>query len=260
MVIPAPEVSGLQILQTRNQLFLPPEFRYFSFGGPYQLAEKVKGWREARRGLDFLLPALGAESLEGIPEPRPEPPRFDPETVEGGLQTPMVKDGQRFTLHRLGPPAPVTVAFLSQGLSTALEAVLCLLALAVGLSMSRSSMEARFLFLVFAGLLPLALAGMVAPHLADVYRAVFLGAVGSIGGWLIAGIWWMVLPPASEVPALPAGPPFRPEPEPEPEAEPEAEPEPEPEPEPKAVADRPPEGAPAPEEGGATPDEKPAAG
>ncbi|RFC45033.1 MAG: hypothetical protein DVB23_002094 [Verrucomicrobia bacterium] len=204
VLIPAPEVHGLQVLETRNPLYLPPEYRYLGFGGPYELAGKVPGWREARKRLDFLIPALGVSNPEGISVPRTEPPVFDPGGTTG-LNAPVIKQGQSFELHRLGAPAPVTVSFLSQALSTALEAVLCLIALAVGMSMSRASMESRFLFLIFAGLLPLALAGMVAPQMADLYRAVFLGATASVGGWVFAAIWWLILPRvATEPAAVPA--------------------------------------------------------
>ncbi len=234
VLIPAPEVRGLQVLQTRNHLYLPPEYRYLGFAGPYELAGKVPGWREARKRLDFLIPALGAVNPEGINVPRTDPPAFDP-GASTGLNAPVIKQGQSFEMHRLGAPAPVTVSFLSQVLSTALEAVLCLIALAVGMSMSRTSMESRFLFLIFAGLLPLALAGMVAPQMADLYRAVFLGAMASVGGWVIAGIWWLILPRAVPAPAevataqLPAlG--FREEEEEDDQDEEEPEPESEPEP------------------------------
>lgn len=210
VLIPAPEVRGLQVLETRNHLYLPGEYRYLGFGGPYELAGKVAGWREARKQLDFLIPALGVTHPEGIAVPRSQPPVFDPAGTTG-LNAPVIKQGQSFELYRLGAPAPVTVSFLSQALSTALEAVLCLIALAVGMSMSRASMESRFLFLIFAGLLPLALAGMVAPQMADLYRAVFLGAAASVGGWVLAAVWWLILPraaaeaaPVPVVPALPA--------------------------------------------------------
>jgi hypothetical protein len=57
-------------------------------------------------------------------------------------------------------------------------------------------MESRFIFLIFAGLLPLALAGMVAPQMADLYRAGCLGSGASVAGWIFAGIWWLILPRA----------------------------------------------------------------
>jgi len=203
LLLPAPEIRDLQVLQTRNHLYLPPEYRYLGFGGPYELAGKVAGWREARKRLDFLIPALGAANPEGTVAPRTDPPVFQSETSTG-LNAPVIKQGQSFVLHRLGAPAPLTVSFLSQALSTALEAVLCLIAMAIGLSMSRATMEARFMFLIFAGLLPLALAGMVAPQMADLYRAVFLGATASVVGWIFAGIWWLVLPRAIPEPAVEA--------------------------------------------------------
>jgi hypothetical protein len=195
VLIPAPEVRDLQVLQTRNHLYLPQEYRYLGFAGPYELTGKVPGWKEARKRLDFLIPALGAANAEGAMVPLGEPPAFQGE-ISGGLNAPVIKQGQSFILNRLGPPAPLTVSFLAQPLSTALEAVLCLIALAIGLSMSRASMESRFIFLIFAGLLPLALAGMVAPQMADLYRSVFLGSVASVAGWIFAGIWWLILPRA----------------------------------------------------------------
>ena len=200
ILIPAPEIRDLQVLQTRNHLYLPEEYRYLGFAGPYELTGKVPGWREARRKLDFLIPALGATNPEGTLVPLGTPPVFQAET-SGGLNAPVIKQGQSFVLNRLGPPAPVAVSFLAQPVSTALEAVLCLIALAVGLSMSRATMESRFIFLIFAGLLPLALAGMVAPQMADLYRAVFLGSMASVAGWVLAGIWWLILPRA--VPEVP---------------------------------------------------------
>jgi len=136
---------------------------------------------------------LGAANPEGTVAPRTDPPVFQSETSTG-LNAPVIKQGQSLC------PAPARRSgsadglFPSQALSTALEAVLRLIAMAIGLSMSRATMEARFMFLIFAGLLPLALAGMVAPQMADLYRAVFLGATASVVGWILAGIWWLVLP------------------------------------------------------------------
>ncbi len=246
-------LTNAGVLQTRLNLYLPPDFRYTSFDGPMQRRVKARGWRDLRNALDFLVPALGPRLDVGAVSDWQAPPQL-PGNAGAGFSVPIAKEGAQFTLHRLDRPADVTVAYVGDGVSAGLEAILCLLAFGIGVLLTGRGLKAKFAYLIFVGLLSLVVAGVVAPNFASVYQAIFLGVLLAVGVWLIAGIWWLVKDegyaervaakpkPARNGPDIVKGPPIETKPNPrapkESADEPDAAPEPpkSAKPEPKSTA------------------------
>lgn len=208
--IPVALLRNAKTLDSRTTLYLPPAFQYFDFATPMTLQSKILGWVRAKQYLFKLFPSLEAWTGKGTEVSEPATvtaiPPFE-------YRVPLRKEGQKFTFAYSAAPDLIAVSYLSQRYATLLEAGAFFLALLLGILLSRQSIEAKLVFLVFMGALALVASSFTAPHLATIYQAVCLGAVTSILFWLAAGIlslfrgfWFRAIPSA------PAGIPPAPEP------------------------------------------------
>ncbi len=207
--VPVPAILSADAAQSRVKLFLPPSYRFTGFESPMHLQEARSGWRQLRQTLDVLIPALGPQ-IRAVPTiDWAEPPALAGHQRDA-LTPSLIRDGQSYTFHRLGDARPIQASYLSARFASLVEAGICFLALAFGMLLTRRSLEQKFLYLVFLGFLPLVAAGMVAPHLAEMYRVVFLGALLAIAFWLLMGLWWLIKPhptPTQPVLGVPVAPP-----------------------------------------------------
>lgn len=231
--IPVASLRNARTLDSRTTLFLPPAYRYFDFATPMTLESNVPGWTRAKQYLSRLLPSL--EAWTGQVHVAPEGTAAVPPIPPFDYRIPLRKEGQKFTFAHSAAPDVISVSYLSQRYATLLEAGAFFLALFLGILISRQSLEAKLVFLVFAGALALVAASFSAPHMAAIYYAVCLGAVSSVAFWLFAGVVSLFQGIRLRSPASPAPGSFPvfPQPgeiEPENRSAPEEDREPEPEP------------------------------
>lgn len=182
--IPVAVLRNAKTLDSRTTLYLPTAFQYFDFATPMTLQSEVLGWVRAKRYLFRLFP-----SLEAWTGKAPEAPEMAPITTIPPFEyrVPLRKEGQKFFFAYSAAPDSIAVSYLSQRYATLLEAGAFFLALLLGIVLSRQSIEAKLVFLVFMGALALLAASFTAPHLATIYQSVCLGAVTSIVFWIAAG-------------------------------------------------------------------------
>lgn len=184
--IPVAMFRNARTLDSHTTIYLPPTYRYFGFVTPMTLESGIPGWTKAKQHLTKLLPSLASwtNSGNGVAEPPPaisSIPAFD-------YRIPLRKEGQKFSFTYSAAPDTIAVSYLSQRYATLLEAGAFFLALFLGILITRQALEAKVVFLIFAGVLSLIASSFAPPHMAAIYQAVCLGAVASIGFWFLAGL------------------------------------------------------------------------
>ena len=191
--IPAAELTNADVLQSRVSLYLPASYRYTNFSGPMQRTVEERGWRNLRNSLDFLIPALGPKMEPGAVADWKEPPSLS-EEASAGFNVPMVREGRQFQLFRLGRPVAISIDYRSEDAGNGLEFLLGFIAFVLGVLLTGRSLQVKFLYFIFVGLLSLGIAGLAPPHNADLFHSIFLGVLFAVAVWALAGIWWMIRP------------------------------------------------------------------
>ncbi|CAN5333121.1 hypothetical protein BH23VER1_BH23VER1_27960 [soil metagenome] len=190
--IPPVVLTDADVLESRLTLYLPQEYVYTEFDGAMRRPAEQRGWTRFRRGLQWLVPALGPEVVEdSSPGWNDPPPR--PDTAGGGFDFDLSREGQAVTLHRLDRPAEVSVSYRSRTLSYALEAVAGLLALGIGLALTRKALPLKFGYAFVVGFGALVLGGVTGPGWASIWHMVFLGVLGAVIVWVVAGFWKLLV-------------------------------------------------------------------
>ncbi len=214
-----PHLNGLETLQSRWTLYLPPDHRYVGFASPMREVQTERGWDLFRAGLDFFVPQFGPVSPGPDSAEQAEPPEL-PAPKTAGFNTDLQREGLEVTLRRLGEPAAIDVAYRAKGYAATVEALAFLLALAGGILLMGSSRRARFFYFLVVGLGALIIAGAISTRGAGFWQAIYLGALTALVVWLVVGLGrtargWRPRWPRRKVPPLvPPAPPAVPPPMP----------------------------------------------
>jgi hypothetical protein len=217
--IPVATFRNARTLDSHTTIYLPPTYRYFGFVTPMTLETGVPGWTKAKQHLTKLIPSLASWTSVGTGVA--EPPAAIAPIPAFEYRIPIRKEGQKFSFTYSAAPDTIAVSYLSQRYATLLEAGAFFLALFLGILITRQALEAKVVFLIFAGVLSLVASSFAPPHMAAIYQAVCLGAVASIGFWFIAGLVSLFRGIGSNAPAAslpesfpPPSEPLGPKPEP----------------------------------------------
>ncbi len=220
-----PQLGSVGVLQSKWTLYLPPEHRYIKFGGAMRAEASPTGWESFRNKFDLVLPQVGPATVQPNSSEQAEPPDL-PAPKSAGFDTQIQREGLKVSLRRLDAPAAIGVVYRSRGYSAAVEAIACLLAFAIGISLLGASRRARFHYFIWVGLGALIIAGAVDPRGARFWETIYLGVFLAVPVWLTAGFWkWllrMFRRPHEEARSFTPPPPMSPPPSapPPPAAEP----------------------------------------
>ena len=132
IAVNAPQVADVGIMETRHTVFLPgEEWHYTGFSGPLSPESKDRSWRTLRSIMSEVLPAFGPQ-LDTLDQSQwSEIPAVAGEvrTLYGFQVQPQ---GHREVLHRLGPPAEISVSFRGRRITFFYQALAFLLSLLAG--------------------------------------------------------------------------------------------------------------------------------
>jgi hypothetical protein len=182
--IQPPKLSDTEILQTKWTFYLPQDYRYLKFDGPMREAVSRRGWDRMFHAFRLFMPRVGPATIAPEGPERSEPPELPP-VKTAGFDTQIQKEGITITLRRLDAPADIHVAYRGKTYEATIEAVACLLAFFGGVSLLRSSRQARFAYFAFVGLGALIVAGAVNPRAAGLWQSIYLGVFLSAIVWIV---------------------------------------------------------------------------
>lgn len=183
-----PVLKGVDVVQTKWTLYLPPGFRYIKLDGPMKEFAGRWGWDRFRHFADSFVPQFGPQPVRLPAIASNEPPEL-PAAKGGGFDFQIPKEGTAVTLRRMDAPAEIVTHYRSKAYANVIEAVLFIVAIWGGVRLVNRERLARFGYALGVGGGALVIAGAVAPRAAGMWTAIYLGVLVAIGVWVAAAAW-----------------------------------------------------------------------
>ena len=184
--IHTPQVEDVGVMETRHRLFLPENWHYTHFDGPFTPDSRDRSWRTFRRAVNYVLPSFGPQIDPDEHFSSTQPPQV-PQDVRGLYGFNVSQQGHEETLHRLGAPATTAIRFRAEKLTHLYQAVAFLITLLIGLRCWRRGARGKLLYLALAGLGAMLLTGLLSAANVPIAQAVMLGVVVAFGAWFVLG-------------------------------------------------------------------------
>ena len=198
-----PTLNNTGVLQSKWAFYLPGGYRYVKFGGPMREAATPWGWDVFRQLGDLFVPKLGPQVPVQNSALLNEPESL-PTAKGGGFDFTLPKEGYSVTLRRLDAPARVVIHYRSRTYAAIVEAIALLGAFYLGARLVMRPRSTRFQYALGVGGGALIMAGAVAPRAAGFWTSIYLGVLGAIAVWVVAGIWRRIKGAPRIVSAVPA--------------------------------------------------------
>ncbi|MES2706426.1 MAG: hypothetical protein V4726_07470 [Verrucomicrobiota bacterium] len=182
-----PVLEDATILESQLQLYLPAGLVWLDFHSAMQRQPSARGWSKYGKPFGWLIPALGPQ-LPGVEDGTWNSPPVLTDAKRGPFEFQIPRDGQRFLLHSLSAPAPVTASYRAESKEHTLQALGLLLGFGIGFLIRKKPAGVKMGYALFAGLGALVLGGAMAVSFSAFLHYFAVGVLLTVFFWLFRGI------------------------------------------------------------------------
>ena len=174
------------VLESQHVLYLPEGNLYTKFDGAMTQSTLDRGWARVRNIADQLIPAFGPQ----MDHPHVNwnaPPQIQPQQRAAfGFQ--ITKQGQPFTLHRLGAPSEISASFRAVKVNYVYEAIAFILIILWGLRQWSHPLSQKVAWVIGVSLAAVVSTGILSAANGRISKSVVLALGLVIGLWLVLGV------------------------------------------------------------------------